>query len=253
MGFTSGALLGLLAWFASPQDDPTFQPAIKTFQDDYSKRGARDDDRILAVRALAQYHHERIVHVLSPLLTEGSTAVRVMTARELGKFAGVDAAPRELLAALRSPANAGKEKAPVRIEILRGLGALRYAAASGDVSKLVEDRDVWVAKAAIDASGRIRTPEAMTPLIRSLHRIESRNGDAESGLNPFDELFPEMPLAGTLLKADARQAAKRPSERDVLKEPILAALQTITRQTLESSRDWESWWAKRKATFRLPE
>ena len=253
MGLTAGALLGLLAWAVPPQDDPTFQPAIKTFQDQYAKRGAGDEDRILAMRALAQYHHEHIVRVLSPLLTEASVPVRIMTARELGKFAGVDAAGRELLAALRSPANAAKKDAPVRIEALRALGALRYAPAAGDAAKLVEDRDVWVAKAAIDASGKIRTPEAMTPLIRSLHRIESRSGDGEAGLNPFDELFPEMPTAGTLLKPDPRQTAKRPSERDVLKEPLLTALQSITRQTWESARDWEAWWTKRKATFRLPE
>jgi hypothetical protein len=253
VGLIAGALFGLLAWPIPPQDDPTFQPAIKTFQDEYTKRKANDEDRILAMRALAQYHHEHIVRVLSPLLTEATIPVRIMTARELGKFTGVDAAGRELLAALRSPANAGKDKAPIRIEALRALGALRYAPASGDTAKLVEDRDVWVAKAAIDASGRIRTPEAMTPLIRALHRIESRNGDAESSLNPFDDLFPEMPTAGTLLKPDARQTAKRPSERDVLKEPLLAALQSITRQNWESARDWETWWTKRKNSFRLPE
>jgi HEAT repeat protein len=253
VSLTAGALFGLLTWFGPPQDDPTFQPAIKTFQEDYSKRGARDDDKILAMRALAQFHHERIVRVLSPLLTEASLPVRVMTARELGKFTGVEEAARELLAALRSPANAAKKDGPVRIEILRGLGALKYLPASGDVVKLVEDHDVWVAKAAIDASGKIRTPDAMTPLIRALHRIESRNGDAESSLNPFDDLFPEMVTRGSLLKSDARQTAKRPSERDVLKEPLLAALQQISRQTWESAKEWETWWTKRKATFRLPE
>lgn len=253
MSLTAGALFGFLTCLLAPQDDSTLQPALKTFRDDYHKRGARDDDRILAVRALAQYRHERIVRELSPLLTEASVPVRVMTARELGRFAGVDAAARDLHAALRSPSNAGKKETAVRIEILRGLGALRYAPAAADVAKLVEDREVWVAKAAIDAAGRLRTPEAVSPLIKALHRIESRNGDAETNLNPFDELFPEMPTASTLLRPDARQAAKRPSEREVLKQPILAALQLITRQTWESAKEWEAWWTKRKGNFRLPE
>ncbi|MBV8881059.1 MAG: HEAT repeat domain-containing protein [Planctomycetaceae bacterium] len=253
MSLTAGALFGILAWFAAPADDEPLQPAIKTFHDDYSKRGAKDEDRILAVRALAQYRHEKIVRVLGPLLTEASLAVRVMTARELGQFAGVEAASKELLAALRSSSNAGKKETPVRIEILRGLGNLRVGEAAGDVAKLVEDRDVWIAKAAIDAAGKIRTPEAMVPLIRSLRRIESRNGDAETSLNPFDELFPEMITGSTLLRPDARQAAKRPSEREVLKAPILGALQLITRQTWESAKEWETWWTKRKGSFRLPE
>jgi HEAT repeat protein len=245
--------LGLLACFAPPEEDSAFQPAIRTFREDYAKRGAHDDERIMAVRTLAQYHHERVVAVLAPLLTEASIPVRVMTARELGKFVGVDGAARELLSALRSPANAGRKETPVRIEALRGLGALKYAAASGDLVKLVEDRDVWVAKAAIDASGRIRSPEAMTPLIRALRRIESRSGDAEASLNPLDELFPEMPTAATLLRPDARQTAKRPSEREALKDPLLAALQEITREHWESAREWDTWWTKRKSNFRLPE
>jgi len=253
VSLTAGALFGLLTCLSPLQDDPTFQPAIRTFQEDYGKRGARDDDKILAVRALAEYHHERIVRVLSPLLTEASVAVRIMTARELGKFAGVDAAGRDLLAALRSPSNAAKRETPVRIEILRALGALKYAPASVDLVKLVEDRDVWVAKAAIDAAGRLRAPDAMTPLIRALQRIESRNGDAETSLNPFDGIFPEMVTPSTLLRPDSRQTAKRPSEREVLKEPLLGALQSITRENWDSAKAWESWWTKRKSSFRLPE
>lgn len=253
MSLTAGALIGFLSLFTPPQDEQTFQPALKKFQEDYYRRGARDDDRIAAVRALAQYRHERIVRTLAPLMTEASLAVRVMTARELGQFGGIDAAPRELLTALRSPSNAGKKETAVRIEILRGLGSLRYQAASGDVAKLVDDREVWVAKAAIDAAGKIRTAEAMTPLIKSLQRIEGRNGDAETSLNPFDELFPEFPTASTLLRPDARQTAKRPSEREVLKAPILAALQNISRQTFESAKEWDTWWAKRKTNFKLAE
>ncbi|HEV3026059.1 MAG TPA: HEAT repeat domain-containing protein [Planctomycetota bacterium] len=252
MSLTAGALFGFLSCLVT-QDDSTFQPQIKAFHDEYSKRGARDDDRILAVRALAQYHHERIVHVLARLLTEASVPVRIMTARELGKFAGVDAAPKELLEALRSSANSGKKESPVRIEILRGLGALRYVPAAADVVKLVDARDVWIAKAAIDAAGRIRTPEAMSPLIKALQRVEGKNGDAETSLNPFDDLFPEMIRGSTLLRPDARQTAKQPSERDVLKAPLLTALREISRETWESAKEWDAWWTKRKASFRLPE
>lgn len=253
MSLTAGALIGFLSLFTPPQNDSTFDLPLKKFQEDFYRRGAKDDDKIAAMRALAQYRHERIVKVLAPLLTESTLAVRVMTARELGLFGGVEAAPRELLAALRSPANAGKKESMVRIEILRGLGALKYQAAAPDVVKLVEDKEVWVAKAAIDAAGKIRTADAMTPLIKSLQRIEGRNGDAETTLNPFDELFPEFPTTSGLLKPDARQTAKKPSEREVLKAPILAALQNISRQTFESAKEWDTWWTKRKGNFRLAE
>jgi HEAT repeat protein len=252
VSLTAGFLLALLLP-GNPPDDPAFQPALQKFRQDYHKSGAKDDEKIAAVRALACIRHEKIVRMLAPLLTEAPLTVRLMTARELGRFAGVEAAPRELLAALKSPANAGKREAPVRIEILRGLGYLRYTAAAADIAKLVGDREVWVAKAAVDAAGRVRAPEAMVPLIKALRRIEARSGDAEVSVNPLDDLFPEMPTASSLLRPDVRQAAKRPSERELLRAPILAALQAITRQTWETSKDWDAWWTKRKGTFTLPE
>jgi hypothetical protein len=42
---------------------------------------------------------------------------------------------------------------------------------------------------------------------------------------------------------------KRPTERELLRAPILAALQSITKQAFTSGKEWETWWAKNKATF----
>jgi HEAT repeat protein len=244
-------LIGLLALVGSPQDDKTFQPALKKFQEDYYKAGAKDDEKIFAVNTLAQYKHERIVKVLAPLLTEASLAIRIMTARALAQFSGVDAAPREMLTALQSQANWGKKQSAVRIELLRGLGSLHYKAGAVEVSRFVDDKDVWVAKAAIDAAARIRMQEAIDPLLKALRRIEGREGDAEINLSPLDDIFAE--LRGNLFKPDPRQQQKRPSEREFLKAPILAALQSITKQTHASARDWESWWTKNKPTFKVME
>jgi HEAT repeat protein len=251
VNLAAGALIGLLGLVGSPLDDKTFQPALKKFHDDYYKAGAKDDEKIFAVNTLAQYKHERIVKVLAPLLTEASLAIRIMTARALAQFSGVDAAPREMLTALQSQANWGKKQAAVRIELLRGLGSLRYKSGAVEVSRFVDDKEVWVAKAAIDAAARIRVQEAIAPLIKALGRIEGRDGDAEISLGPLDDVFAE--IRGNLFKADPRQQPKRPSEREFLKAPILAALQSITRETHTSARDWDSWWTKNKLTFKVTE
>ena len=251
MTLAAGAFIGLLALVGNPQDDTTFQPALKKFQHDYYKVGAKDDEKIFAVNTLAQYKHERIVKVLAPLLMEASLAVRVMTARALAQFSGVDAAPREMLTALQSQANWGKKQAAVRIELLRGLGALHYKAGASEIARFVDDKEIWVAKAAIDAAGRIRMQEAIDPLIKALRRIEGREGDAEISLSPLDDILGD--LRGNLLKPDPRQQQKRPSEREFLKAPILAALQSITKQTHTVAKDWESWWTKNKSTFRVME
>ena len=251
MALTAGTLIALLGFLGSPQDDKTFQPAIKRFQDDYYKVGAKDDEKIQAVNYLAQNRHDRIVRVLSPLMLDASIPVRIMVARSLGQFAGVDTAPRELVAALQSQANAGKKQTPVRIEILRSLGTLKYRPAAADVSRLIEDKDVWVAKAAIDASRGIKGVESIAPLIKSLQRIEGKEGDAEVTVNPLDDIL-EGVNNGSLFKHDAREP-KRPSQRELLRAPILASLSGITKQSFQTAKEWDAWWQKNKSTFRIPE
>jgi PBS lyase HEAT-like repeat len=244
----AGTLIGILAFWASPQDDKTFLPAIKKFREEYYKVGAKDDDKIAAVNYLAQHRHERIVFELTPLLTEASLPVRMITARMLSQFTQVEAAPKELLNGLKSQANSGKKQSCVRIEILRALGNLRYKPAAAEVAKLVEDREVWVAKAAIDACGRIRAQEGIDPLLKALRRLEGTMGDSE--VHPLDDIL-EGVSRTSLLKPDSNQ--KRPTERDVLKQPILMALNAITKQNFSASKEWETWWSKNKATFRVPD
>jgi hypothetical protein len=244
----TATLLSVLAFCPSPQDEKAFLPAIKKFRDEYYKPGAKDDDKIAAINYLAQHRHERIVAELSPLLTEASLPVRMITARMLAQFSSVDTAPRELLNSLKAQANSGKKQACVRIEILRALGNLRYKPAAAELARMVEDREVWVAKAAIDASGRIRGHEAIEPLLKALRRIEGVAGDVE--VFPLDDII-ESVSRGSILKPDPKQ--KRPTERDVLREPILAALNAITKQSFPASKEWDTWWSKNKATFRVPE
>lgn len=250
MSLTAGTLSVVLSLLSSPpQDDKSLKPAIDRFREQYYKVGAKDDEKIDAVNYLAQTHHERIVKVLAPLMGEASLPVRIMIARSLGQFSGVDAAGKELDGALTAQANSGKKQSAVRIEILRALGALRYKAAGSDVSKYVNDKEVWVAKAAIDASGKVRAQEAIEPLIRALHRIEGKDGDAEVTVDPLDDLVEGMGK-NDLFKKDPR-APKRPNERELLRQPILSALQSLTKQSFPTSKEWNDWWSKNKSNFRV--
>jgi hypothetical protein len=246
---TAGTLLGIMALCGSPQDEKAYQSAIKKFQEDYNKAGAKDDEKIVAVNYLAQHHHEKIVKVLAPLLGEAALPVRIMIARSLAQFSGIDSAARELLSALQSQANSGKKQSAVRIEILRALGALRYKPAASEVGKLLADKEVWVAKAAIDASSQIRFQEAIPQLIKSLSRIEGKEGDSEISVNPLQRVL-EGVDPNTLFKPDSREP-KRPSERELLRAPIQTALQSITKENFVSAKEWEAWWTKNKANFKV--
>jgi hypothetical protein len=244
---TAGALIGLLAFF---QDAKDIQPAIIKFNQDYYKSGADLDDKISAVNYLARYRHEKVVRHLAPLLTEASIPVRIIVARAFSQFCGVELASKELLNGLHAQANSGKKQAAVRIEILRSLGNLRYKPASVGIVRFVDEKDVWVAKAAIDASGKIKFPEAIPPLIKALHRIESKEGDAEITVDPLDILEGVDP--GSIFKRDAREP-KRPSVRELLKDPIVDSLRKLTGQSYTAAKDWDTWWQKNRATFKIPD
>src|SRR6185369_17751022 len=111
----------------------------------------------------------------------------------------------------------------------------------------VQDREVWIAKAAIDASARIRVADAVAPLVKALSRIEGKDGDSEVTVDPLDGLI-EGYGKNDFFKQDAR-VTKRPTERELLRAPILAALQSITKQAFTSGKEWETWWSKNKSTF----
>lgn len=249
MVLTAAMLVGWVLLSLPPQDEKAIPLAIKKFQHDFSRPGAGDDEKINAVQYLAQIHHDQVVKALGPLLTTDSLAVRIMVARTFSQFAGVEEAPKELLAALQAQANSGKKWSAVRIEILRGLGALAYKPAAAEVGRLISDREVWVAKAAIDACRRIRFEEAVPLLIKALTRVEGKEGDAELSVNPLDDLVEGLGVK-SLFKPDERQT-KKPNERDFLKEPLQTALQAVTRQTFQSSKDWERWWQKNRTNFKV--
>lgn len=248
----AGVFLVLITLPAYPQDDKALQEALRRFQSDFTRAGAGDDEKIGAIRALAQYKSERVARALSPSLTRGSVKVRMAVAREFGGFVNVTGVPDALVLALKTYEATGKKTDGIRIHALRSLGQLKAKPAAPEVDKLIADRDQWVSKAAIDASGSIRVRSSIDPLIRALRRVEGPEGKGEIGLNPLLDELPPLTVRGIVMNAVLQQA--RPmSEREVLTEPILGALKTITRTQLTHAKDWEGWWSKNKSTFKVPD
>jgi HEAT repeat protein len=233
------------------RDDAALKQALKRFNDDYYRAGAKLDEKIAAVVELAKFRSPLAAKALASLLTRDALQVRLVAARELAKFQGVDGADGALLGALRSKANGGQKMTQVRIMALRGLGELKTKDAAADVDRLVEDKEIWVAKAAVDAAGKIRVRTSVAPLIAALRRIEGPSGMNALPSNPLEAELSESNLQG-ILKEEVLQT-KPKTERELLKDPIRAALKSITQQDFAAVKEWEAWWAKSKATFQVPD
>ena len=248
MKLVAGVLLGV-AFLAGPKvQDPALKAALAKFDSEFHRSNVKTDQKIAAVLALCIHKQEAVVKAVGPSLTRESVQVRIAIARELGRFLAVPGAPQALLVALRGGANNGNKFAPARIVILRSLGDHRFKDAAAEVEKCIDDRDVWVAKAAIEAAGKIRERSSIEPLLEQLQRIEGPMGDGEPSVNPVWEALKDVTVGGMV-----EAAAKPPSERDLLKNPILGSLRNITRQTFMTSKDWEGWWKANKGSFKVSE
>lgn len=247
----AGALAMWALCSAAASEDAVVESAVRKFREDFYRLGAREDDRLSALHALSAHRHEKTVACLSPVLTRSVLPARILAARVLGQFGKVPAAARELRLALRSAANQTRKTAAVRIEILRSLGSLKAVEAAPEIDGLIEDREAWVAKAAIDAAGRLRQKGSVDELVKALRRLEGPSANAELGLDPIGVELGEL-SAERMLEGAARSERKM-TERDFLREPLLGALREITRQNHTSAKSWEQWWSKSKTTFSVPE
>jgi HEAT repeat protein len=232
-----------------PQD-PAVKAALKKFDDDFNRNGAKPDQKIQAIIALSVHKNEHVVKVLAPILLKDVAAVRIVAARELSRFTSVPQAGAGILAAFRNNVNGTNKYASVRIMLLRALGDLRVRDAAQDVDRAIDDRNVWIAKAAIDAAGKIRYKNSVETLIGALKRIEGPMGDAQVALNPLIDAFREVTITGMLGNEGGERQV---SEREFLKQPINEALRGITRVPYTVSKEWDTWWKANKATFEVKE
>lgn len=203
------------------------------------------------IKNLGKLHHERVLETLSPLLTKGQIPTRIAAARELAGFCGVDGTSKKLLEAYDS--NKDKSARGVRITILRALGELKSADAIDLVNRLIPNEDEWIAKAAIDAAGKIRQKSSVDALIKEYRRMEGREGNVKLGADPID-----LPSSSTNLTDVIRGQKEAPTEKvpttrgELLIPAIQAALVSITKQDWKGIKDWEAWWAKAKSKFQVP-
>ena len=252
MKLAAGFFFVVLAVPAYSQDDKALQDALRRFNDEFSRSAAGNDEKIAAIHALSEFKADRVVKALAPSLTHGSLPVRMAVARELGGFHTVSSAPDALLVALKTYESAGKRTDGIRIHALRSLGQLKAKDAAPEVDKLIADKSQWVQKAAIDATGLIRSKTSIDPLIKALRRIEGPDGNGEIGVNPLQEELPPVTVQG-IVKQSILEKARPKSERDVLADPILASLKSITRSSFTNAKEWEGWWSRGKSTFKVPE
>jgi hypothetical protein len=202
-----------------PVDEETAKKAIKDYEDAV-KLATTEDANISAIHKLGAVNHVLIVKALASLLQPGQAAdVNLAVVKALDKQSDPSAV-LVLIEALPAHEEKGDEK--VLIAILGALGDHKDHRAGAAVASLVKNHLIPVAKAAMEAAGKIRAVEAIDPI---LHVLKEASLPAGGGRN------------------------RTPNPKAPLKKPCLDALRQITLQNFTTDREWEDWWRANHLTF----
>jgi len=234
---TLGFLLaGLLS--ATAGDDKEAEEAMQRFKKGMANPSA--PARAAAAADLARTPFEKGAHALGSLLGGDADAVRIAAAEGLGNFKDYKkVATPMLLAGL----NANAKEPKVMEAIFKGLGKLDDETALTTIHQYFDDKDAVIAKAAILAAGEIRAVSSMDPLVNLMKKYEKideqakKGGGGAGGYGGYN-----VPGGG--------DDPKSKLAKDVL-PTIIKGLQMVAQEKWATAKEWEIWWNKNKATFKI--
>jgi len=231
LGFLLASLLS-----AAADDNEDHEKAMAAFKKGMANPSA--PARAAACADLARTPFDKAAVALGNTLNSDAEAVRIAAAEGLGNFKDYKkVATPVLLGALNSNAKEPK----VMEAIFKGLGKLDDEAALGTIHQYFDDKDEVIAKAAILSAGEIRAVSSMDPLIalmKKYSKIEEQakkgGGGGGYGINvPNGGDDPKLKLA-----------------KDVL-PTVIKGLQMVAQEKWATAKEWEIWWNKNKATFKI--
>jgi HEAT repeat protein len=210
-------------------DDKEADDAISRFKAAFKSTDV--NARIEAITVLGAVQHEKVVKVLGNFLTTDEKGVRVEAVRSLGRSEKKSLAATLLSAALSG--NAGEPEVQERIFV--ALGALGDPASLPTAYPYFETKTTKVGEAAIHLTAEIRSRNSIDPLLKLMKKLENAGEASAQGVN------------GQSIPANASQRERAKQ----LTAAAVAALEAITQEKFTTTSDWNNWWRKNSATFKV--
>jgi hypothetical protein len=223
--------------------DPETEGALKAFAKDYAASAAVV--RAAAVAELAKLRNSTTRAKLGALLVADLEPVRIAAAEGLGEFTEEKDKVAALLINAVTP-NAKLFRAEAAI--LGALGKLGDESAlpilhQSFESKDPKDTDFTVAKAALKAVGLLRSRDSIDPLIDLAKRCEKiLKGGGTKNNGKAGAAGPSV-AGGTTDPQTLRAKALSPA--------LMKALGSISKEKWVSLLEWEIWWERHKASFKV--
>ncbi len=234
----------LAAMAAVQDDDKAADEALDKFKAEY--KGVASD-RASAVNNLGQVQHKKTLSkLLNVLMGDPEAPVRIAAAQAIG---GWKEDKTRAAAMLQAALQANARVPEVAAEIYKAMGALEDPVVLPGVHRAFKEKDTKIAKAAIECTGEIRSRDSIDPIIDYMKDMERRKGGGGlntgvpggGGMGGFN-----LPGGGGGGSDPQAQRAKE------LHEALVAAIQAITLERYAAVNEWEIWWDRNKATFKVP-
>jgi HEAT repeat protein len=222
--------VGLLS--ARADDNKEVEEAMIKFKKGMANPSA--PARAAAVADLARTPSDKAAVAIGSLLGSEADPVKIAAAEGLGNFTDYKKIVTPMLVAGLS-SNAKEIK--VLEAIFKGLGKLGDPDALKTIHGYFDEKDSDIAKAALMSAAEIRNISSIDLMINLMKKYEKIDEQAKKSGTGYAQ-----PYGG--------QDPKQKLAKDVL-PTIIKALQTITHEKWATTKEWEIWWNKYKATFKI--
>ncbi|MBI3854563.1 MAG: hypothetical protein HY293_02600 [Planctomycetes bacterium] len=235
--------------FAQNEEEKKKEEEAKAKIADFKKElktAKTDKDVARAIEGLGALQHPKVLVELKSYLSRGAE-VAVAAAEQIGKYKKDKDAAETLVAA----AGSQKEKESV-VKCIRYAGDTEYKGIISKLANLFRHKEVDAAKEAVDSCAKIRSKDAIDPLLSLWKEMDSikedKGGSGGGGLG--GGIGGIGGVGGGVGQSYQDEQLKR--KRD-LTPAVESALKKITGEDFKDLRAANDWWRKNKGTFKDPE
>jgi hypothetical protein len=208
------------------------------------KTAKTDKDVARALEGLGSLQHPKVLTELKSYLNK-STEIAVAAAEQISKYKKDRDAAETLMA------GAGARDKEVVVKCIRYAGDVEFKGIVPKLANLFRHKDVDAAKEAVDSCAKIRSKDAMDPLLnlwRELDGIREEKSNSGGGLGGLGG----GGITGTGGVGQSMQDEQL-KRKQSLTPAVESAIKKITNEDFKDLRAANDWWRKNKGTFKDPE
>lgn len=195
-----------------------------------------DADVGKVLESLGNLQHPKVLTELKGWLGKGSVESAIVAAEQIGKYKKDKDAAESLVGA----AGARREKDAI-VKFLRYAGDVGYKPTTAKLVGFFRNKETDVAREAIDSCAKLKSRDAIDPIISMGRELESIKEEKDTG-----------GLGGGVLGGGVTGGVNNDNQvrKQTLLPAAITALEQISGQKFATIKAADDWWRKNKGSFK---